>query len=127
MFNPHSWKVFFEQHLADVAIDDWQKTLDDLRYPNPQNQDDFQPERPSLPEPFETWFAYLQSDPLKHKWVYRKLQRYTITVYEHELAKLPKGAVFERAGLLVLDTGYYHQLFGVDVDDMVLPPEQSVL
>ena len=118
---------FFEQHLADVAIDDWQKTLKDLRYPNPQNQNNFQPERSSLPEPFETWFAYLQSDPLKHKWVYRKLQRYTITVYEHELAKLPKGVVFERAGLLVLDTGYYCQLFGIDADDLVLPPEQSVL
>lgn len=118
---------FFEQHLADVAIDDWQKTLDDLRYPSVQSQSTFQAEHPSLPEPFEAWFAYLQSDPLKHKWVYRKLQRYTITVSKHELKKLSKGAIFERAGLLVLDTGYYSQLFGIDADDMVLSSEQSVL
>ena len=73
-----------------------------------------------LPEPLESWFRYLESDPLRYKWGYRKLQRYTITVYEHELEKLPARAVFERAGLLVLDSGYYRAGRGADFDDNML-------
>lgn len=132
---------FFERYLANQPIETWQSVLDGLRY-QPQDgqnmdyatyaQDGFEfqsggVQSLALPEPFETWFSYLQSDPLKHKWVYRKLQRYTITVYEHELAKLPKGAVFERAGLLVLDTGYYDDKFGLMTDDSVLSPSECVL
>ena len=52
--------------------------------------------------------------------MYRKLQRYTITVYEHELKKLPAKAVFERAGLLVLDSGHYRAGLGADFDDDIL-------
>ena len=79
------------------------------------------------PEPFESWFKFLENDPLKHKCVYRKLQRYTITVYEHELKKLPEHAVFSRAGLLVLDKGYYKAVLGANFDDMAWLPENSVL
>lgn len=134
-------QAFFEQYLTGQPIDKWQSILDELQYRPTDSQylDDFNQAEDdfgswgavsqdlALPEPFETWFSYLQSDPLKHKWVYRQLQRYTITVHEHELAKLPKGAVFERAGLLVLDAGYYDDKFGLMTDDSVLSPSECVL
>ncbi|KYK76575.1 CRISPR-associated helicase/endonuclease Cas3 [Aggregatibacter actinomycetemcomitans] len=119
---------FFRRHLDGVAESDWQKTLDDYRYPSPPDNHFGQTDKPPLPEPFEMWFKLLEADPLKNKWVYRKLQRYTITVYETELKKLHKDAVFSRAGLLVLDNGHYHDVLGADFDDdTVLSSNRLVL
>ena len=118
---------FFRQHLDGVEISAWQDVLDKQRFPQPVDNSFGQTDQPPLPEPFESWFKFLESDPLKHKWVYRKLQRYTITVYEHELKKLPEHAVFSRAGLLVLDKGYYKAVLGADFDDAAWLPENSVL
>ncbi len=118
---------FFRQHLDGMEISAWQDVLDKQRFPQPVDNSFGQTDQPPLPEPFESWFKFLESDPLKHKWVYRKLQRYTITVYEHELKKLPAHAVFSRAGLLVLDKGYYKAVLGADFDDTAWLPENSVL
>ncbi|AUI65270.1 MULTISPECIES: CRISPR-associated helicase Cas3' [Glaesserella] len=119
---------FLKQHLDNISFDKWQEKLNSLRYPSAEQNEFLRTDKPSLPEPFETWFTYLESDPLKHKWVYRKLQRYTISVYEHELKKLPEKAVFSRAGLLVLDVGYYRDMLGADFDDEIsLMPQESVL
>lgn len=118
---------FFRRHLDDVEVSEWQDILDKQRFPQPTDNSFGQTDQPPLPEPFESWFGLLESDPLKHKWVYRKLQRYTITVYEHELKKLPAHAVSSRAGLLVLDKGYYKAVLGADFDDAVWLPENSVL
>ena len=111
---------FFKECLQDSACEAWPEKLEALRYPNPADGDFLRTDRAPLPEPLESWFRYLESDPLRYKWVYRKLQRYTITVYEHELEKLPARAVFERAGLLVLDSGYYRAGRGADFDDNML-------
>lgn len=111
---------FFTWHLDNVPPEMWHNELKMLRYPSPTDDYFFRLGTSPLPEPLETWFTYLESDPLKYKWVYRKLQRYTITVYEHELKKLPAKAVFERAGLLVLDSGYYRAGLGADFDDDIL-------
>ena len=118
---------FFRRHLDGVEVSEWQDVLDKQRFPQPTDNSFGQTDSPPLPEPFESWFGLLESDPLKHKWVYRKLQRYTITVYEHELKKLPEHAVFSRAGLLVLDKGYYKAVLGADFDDTAWLPENSVL
>ena len=118
---------FFRRHLDGVEVSEWQDILDKQRFPQPPDNSFGQTDQPPLPEPFESWFNLLESDPLKHKWVYRKLQRYTITVYEHELKKLPEHAVFSRAGLLVLDKGYYKAVLGADFDDAAWLPENSVL
>lgn len=118
---------FFRRHLDDVEVSKWQDILDKQRFLQPADNSFGQTDQPPLPEPFECWFNLLESDPLKHKWVYRKLQRYTITVYEHELKKLPEHAVFSRAGLLVLDKGYYKAVLGADFDDAAWLPENSVL
>lgn len=118
---------FFRRHLDDVEVSKWQDILDEQRFLQPADNSFGQTDQPPLPEPFESWFNLLESDPLKHKCVYRKLQRYTITVYEHELKKLPEHAVFSRAGLLVLDKGYYKAVLGADFDDAAWLPENSVL
>ena len=118
---------FFRRHLDGVEVSEWQDILDKQRFPQPSDNSFGQTDQPPLPEPFERWFGLLESDPLKHKWVYRKLQRYTITVYEHELKKLPANAVFSRAGLLVLDKGYYKAVLGADFDDATWRSENSVL
>lgn len=118
---------FFRRHLDDVEVSKWQDILDKQRFLQPADNSFGQTDQPPLPEPFECWFNLLESDPLKHKWVYRKLQLYTITVYEHELKKLPEHAVFSRAGLLVLDKGYYKAVLGADFDDAAWLPENSVL
>ena len=118
---------FFRRHLDGVEVSEWQDILDKQRFPQPTDNSFGQTDQPPLPEPFESWFKFLESDPLKHKWVYRKLQRYTITVYEHELNKLSANAVFSRAGLLVLDKGYYKAVLGADFDDAAWLPENSVL
>lgn len=118
---------FFRRHLDDVEVSKWQDILDKQRFLQPADNFFGQTDQPPLPEPFERWFSLLENDPLKHKWVYRKLQRYTITVYEHELKKLPAHAVFSRAGLLVLDKGYYKAVLGADFDDAAWLPENSVL
>ena len=118
---------FFRRHLDDVEVSEWQDVLDKQRFSQPTDNSFGQTDSPPLPEPFESWFKFLENDPLKHKWVYRKLQRYTITVYEHELNKLSANAVFSRAGLLVLDKGYYKAVLGADFDDTAWLPENSVL
>lgn len=119
---------FFILHLDGISPERWQDELQGLRYPAKQTQYFGVSDKLPLPEPFEAWFTFLESDPLKHKWVYRELQRYTITVYEHELKKLPTNVVFERAGLLVLDGGYYDKLLGImGANDSFLTPEQCVL
>ena len=108
---------FFRRHLDNVEVSKWQDILDEQRFLQPADNSFGQTDQPPLPEPFESWFNLLESDPLKHKCVYRKLQRYTITVYEHELNKLSANAVLSRAGLLVLDKGYYEAVLGADFDD----------
>ena len=118
---------FFRRHLDGVEVSEWQDILDKQRFPQPTDNFFGQTDKPPLPEPFESWFKFLESDPLKHKWVYRKLQRYTITVYERELNKLSANAVFSRAGLLVLDKGHYKAVLGADFDDTAWRPENSVL
>ena len=118
---------FFRRHLEGVEVSEWQDILDKQRFPQTTDNSFGQTDQPPLPEPFESWLRFLESDPLKHKWVYRKLQRYTITVYEHELKKLSANAVFSRAGLLVLDKGYYKAVLGADFDDTAWLPENSVL
>lgn len=117
---------FYNKHLADISPKQWQNKLEEYRYPSPKDEHYGQTDIPPLPEPFESWFRYLESDPLKHKWVKRKLQRYTITVYEHELKKLPVKTVYTRAGLLLLDIGYYNDVLGADFDDGIITPNDSI-
>lgn len=118
---------FLRLHLDEAKSEMWLEELNKLRYPSSFDTYFGQTDTPSLPAPFEMWLSLLESDPLKNKWVYRQLQRYTITVYENELKKLPQEAIFSRAGLLVLDIGRYNDMLGANFDDAMISPENSVL
>jgi CRISPR-associated endonuclease/helicase Cas3 len=79
----------------------------------------FQPKEGSTC-PVETWIEQLERDPLE-KWIYKKLQRYTVSLPEriaHELVKI--GAIEQRAGLKVLMSKYYDSVWGVYGPDDLL-------
>lgn len=77
--------------------------------------------------PVESWISLLESDA-SQSWVYRKLQRYTVTIPE-SLAKglVAIGALSERAGLWVLLESHYHPLWGVQPPATLLSAEESVI
>lgn len=111
--------AFLSQYKEDLLSQTYPKNLSALKTKDNQR---------ALPEPLEGWFRMLEND--KHQtWIYRRLQRYTITVPEFYLKNLPANAVYERAGLLVLDAGFYDEVFGaIRLDDTYQQtPETSVI
>ena len=94
-----SWMIFFRQQLDDVGVSEWQDVLDKQRFPQPVDNSFGQTDSPPLPEPFESWFKFLKAILSNTNGFTTKLQRYTITVYEHELKKLPEHAVFLQSGI----------------------------
>ncbi len=70
--------------------------------------------------PIHQWLDKLEKDPLQ-KWVYKKLQRNTITVPESAVIKCQEnGFVYTKAGLFVLLDCNYNKLFGMDTPDRLL-------
>lgn len=86
---------------------------------------------PFVPEgedesPVEGWLEQLERDP-SQKWVYKKLQRFTVTVPEHLINKyFDHGCVENRAGLTVLLSIYYHRRWGADLAEKMASAEESV-
>lgn len=79
------------------------------------------------PSPVEGWLGQLESDP-SQKWVYKKLQRFTVTITENLVKEFhSNGCIDIRAGLFVLLDSYYHSCWGVDSPDTLISPEESVL
>jgi CRISPR-associated endonuclease/helicase Cas3 len=74
--------------------------------------------------PIEDWLNILEKDPLQ-KWVYKKLQRFTISLPE-TIVKNNKRYFDERAGQFVLLESNYHNLFGLDIDEILVKPEGCV-
>lgn len=71
----------------------------------------------SQESPVEMLVKTLESDP-GAKWVYRKLQRYCVTLPESVAIKLhAKGGLEERAGLFVVVMSHYNACWGVDISD----------
>lgn len=76
--------------------------------------------------PVEAWLNLLEDDA-SQKWVYKKLQRYTITLSEHQIKKYRSvGCIDQRAGLNVLLGSYYHPRWGADYPEIDLPANQCV-
>ncbi len=77
--------------------------------------------------PIDAWVGYLEADPLQ-KWVYKKLQRFTVTIPEN-LARqfLANGCIDVRGSLFVLLDSFYHELWGVDSPDTLISAQDSVL
>lgn len=86
---------------------------------------------PHMPEghdvsPVDTWLTMLEQDP-SQKWIYKKLQRFTITLSEYQIKKYwENGCIDQRAGLNVLLEGFYHERWGVDWPDIQLPADKCV-
>ena len=77
--------------------------------------------------PIEAWITQLESDP-SQKWIYKKLQRYSVTIPEQLLKEFINkvGCIDTRAGLFVLLDSYYHQFLGVDLPEILIPSEDCV-
>ncbi|MDQ7048739.1 MAG: hypothetical protein Q9M92_04055 [Enterobacterales bacterium] len=87
-------------------------------------EDESQSEKTS---PVEGWIAQLEADP-SQKWVYKKLQRFTVTVTESVVKELyANKCIDERAGLFVLLETYYHKRWGIDAADTLISPEGCIL
>ena len=77
--------------------------------------------------PVESWIARLEFDS-SQKWIYRKLQRYTVTVPERLAdALLSSGCVEIRAGLFVLMEVYYHLEYGIKSPDSLFEVDSCVI
>lgn len=83
---------------------------------------------PGLDEsPVDMWVSTLESDA-GARWIYRKLQRYTVTIPEKLAQALQQlGALQVRAGLYVLLASHYDNSLGVMLPESLLTAEQSVL
>ncbi len=85
----------------------------------------FKPDGSDL-SPVEGWIGQLEVDS-SQKWVYKKLQRYTVSITENMAKQFhANGCIDVRAGLFVLLESYYHPLWGVDTPDTLITPENSV-
>ena len=86
---------------------------------------------PFIPEgddtsPIDLWLSLLEKDP-SQKWIYKKLQRYTITLSEYQIKKYREsGCIDQRAGLNVLLESFYHERWGAHCPDTILPAEECV-
>lgn len=77
--------------------------------------------------PIETWLNMLEKDS-SAKWIYRKLQRYSITVPESLARKLEAiGAIYMKAGLKVIEDSHYHAVWGLKSPRELATAEESVL
>lgn len=77
--------------------------------------------------PVYTWLATLGKDG-SAKWVYRKLQRYSVTLPESFAQKLLGiGALYQQAGQFVVENSHYHPTWGVQAPDSLLTAEASVI
>lgn len=86
------------------------------------------PFRPAGTEysPVHSWMRMLESEP-SSKWVYRKLQRYTVSIPERLANEFQVfGGVDLQAGQMVLLDCYYNKRLGVDLPDRLLTSEESV-
>jgi len=77
--------------------------------------------------PVDEWLKQLEFDP-SLKWVYKKLQRYTVTVPETLANALrEKGCTESRAGLVVLLDTHYQPLFGIQSPDSLIEAERCII
>ena len=76
--------------------------------------------------PVDGWLKSLEKNPLQ-KGVYKKLQRYTISISESIAKKYHAGScIDQRVGQFVLFDCYYSNLFGMDAPDKLITPQESV-
>lgn len=77
--------------------------------------------------PIYAWLGVLEKDA-SQKWVYQKLQRFSVTLPEKLVKALFNiGALYQQAGQFVVETSHYHSIWGVQAPDSLLAAEASVI
>lgn len=77
--------------------------------------------------PVTMWLAKLMKEP-GAAWIYRKLQRYTITLPEGLANQLHRlGALDVQAGMMVLLDSHYTLIWGIEMPESLLSAEKSVI
>ncbi|MBF0218184.1 MAG: CRISPR-associated helicase Cas3' [Gammaproteobacteria bacterium] len=77
--------------------------------------------------PIYAWLAQLEQDS-SQKWIYRKLQRYSVTLPEKWAIRLLADSAIEiRAGQRLLLESYYDAKWGVNLGDLLLSAKASIL
>ena len=77
--------------------------------------------------PVEQWLAMLEKDA-SQKWIYRKLQRYTVSLSENVVKKMHgQGMIISKAGQWLVEPSNYHLIWGVTLPDMLFTAQDSVM
>lgn len=74
------------------------------------------------------WLDHLEREPQHNKWVYRKLQRYTVTLPEKFIEQLDKiGCLEVRSGLHILIDVHYSEKWGVETPDALIDAAKYII
>lgn len=77
--------------------------------------------------PVEQWLAMLEKDA-SQKWIYRKLQRYTVSLSENVVKQMQeKRMIISKAGQWLVEPSSYHLVWGVTLPDMLFTAQDSVI
>ena len=77
--------------------------------------------------PIDQWLGALESDS-SAKWVYRKLQRFSVTLPESFAKKLEAaGALYIKSGQFVVEQSHYHELWGIQPPDALFSAEEMMI
>lgn len=77
--------------------------------------------------PVYAWLEVLESDN-SEKWVYRKLQRFSVTLPETFAKQLEAaGTLYVKAGQFVVEESHYNKLWGIQPPGSLLTAEESVV
>ncbi|MBC7203738.1 MAG: CRISPR-associated helicase/endonuclease Cas3, partial [Pusillimonas sp.] len=77
--------------------------------------------------PVHRWLTQLEQDP-SARWLHRKLQRFSVTLPESFAAHLHNsGALYLKAGKLVVETSQYHDVWGIQPPDSLMTAEESII
>src|SRR5690606_17220217 len=86
--------------------------------PNPEVHED---------TPVEQWLSMLEKDA-SQKWIYRKLQRFTVGLSENLVKKMEeKGMIRSKAGQWLVESSSYHVVWGVTMPDTLYSAQDLVI
>lgn len=77
--------------------------------------------------PVEQWLSMLEKDA-SQKWIYRKLQRYTVGLSENVVKKMgEKGMIRSKAGQWLVESSSYHVVWGVTMPETLFSAQDLVI
>ena len=141
--SPETFKNYFNKFYAEVKTHDRDNVLEKLQQTASELQLQFRTAAQSFKmiddkDTVSVFVRYGDSDSLlnilakgePHRWLLRKLQRYTVTLYKYQFeGMLYRGEIEEicRGFYTQSDSGIYHDQLGLIVEQPEMSPEQSVI